>query len=320
MGAMTDLEVRRLAAEDLPAAAELGRLAFGGDPDSRHALSMDDRLLRWGGFDDRGRLVAKATDLFHQQWWGGRTMATCGVAGVAVEPEHRGRGAARAVLTALLHDARERGALTAALFCTSTAVYRSLGFEVCGVLRDTDLPTASLPRARVPGITLRAGDPTDWAAVRDVYDAVAGSGNGLLTRDRHPAGLDGVTLAVDSTGTTLGYASWRRGRGYDDASVLTVVDLLAVSPDAAQALVTTLASWQTVVSTVRFRPLPWVDAVAAQLPGERLREHHPMPWMHRPLDVAGAVAARGWSTAVRGEVALRLVDPLIAANDGCWRL
>ena len=72
--------------------------------------------------------------------------------------------------------------------------------------------------------------------------------------------------------------------------------------------------------TIRLFPLPWPDAIADRLPIEHLREHDAMPWMHRPLDVAGAVAGRGWPTAARGDVTFRLVDPLIPENDGGWRL
>src|SRR3954469_21539446 len=178
------VDVRPLEENDLEAAQELGRLAFGGGPrDPAHRPSMDDPLRRWGGFDGDGRLVAKATDLLHEQWWGGRLLPACGVAGVAVTPEHRGQGATRTLLTALLRGARDRGAVVAALFCTTAAVYRSLGFEVGGVMRRLEFPTAALPRAaKHDGVQLRTGDGTDWPAVRAVYDEICRTGNGLLSR------------------------------------------------------------------------------------------------------------------------------------------
>ena len=42
--------------------------------------------------------------------------------------------------------------------------------------------------------------------------------------------------------------------------------------------------------------------------------------MTRIVDAAGAVAQRGYPSGVRADVAFRLVDPMVAANDGCWRL
>ena len=83
--------VRPLTEGDLPAAWELGRLAFGGPatPPDR-VLRPVDGVLRLGAFDERGRLVGKATGTGHEQWWGGRAVATADVGGVAVLPEHRG--------------------------------------------------------------------------------------------------------------------------------------------------------------------------------------------------------------------------------------
>jgi predicted acetyltransferase len=68
------------------------------------------------------------------------------------------------------------------------------------------------------------------------------------------------------------------------------------------------------------RPLPWADAVTSRLPLELAREHSAPVWMHRPLDVAAAVAGRGFPSLVTGGLELRLVDPLLPWNDGDWRL
>jgi predicted acetyltransferase len=233
-------------------------------------------------------------------------------------------------LTGALHGARERGAAVAGLFATSVAVYRSFGFEVGAYLRTADLPTAVLKREVVPSVQLRAADGRDFPLLRSVYDEVARHSNGLLSRrgrlfsnpkgEELPRGLDGVTLALDESGAALGYVSWQRGAGYDDSSVLTVWDFLAVHADAARALVTVLASWGSVTPTIRMRVLPWLDAVNATLPIERMREHKVETWMHRPVDVVAAVAARGWPQAPDGAVSFRLVDPDLRWNDGDWHL
>jgi predicted acetyltransferase len=327
------VDVRTLDESDLDASWHLGRLAFGWNTGTRtpppHDVRPDDPFTRWGAFDDDGVLVGKAVDLHHEQWWGGRVVPASGIAGVAVLPEHRGQGMTRAVLTAVLQAARERGADVATLFCTSSAVYRALGFEVGGVMRTVDVPTAEL-RAPSTQLRVRAGTGRDWPAIRTVYDAIGRGCNGLLTRsgrlfddpegDALPEGIDGVTLVENADGRVVGYASWERGRGYHDDAVLTVHDCLALSDDAAAALVGTLASWGTVTPTVRMRLLPVVDAVARRLPLERVREHRPEVWMHRPLDVARAVAARGWGSAAAGSVSFRLIDPLLPCNDAAWTL
>lgn len=326
------VDVRILEERDLDASWHLGRLAFGygARTPPAHDVRPDDPFTRWGGFDGDA-LVGKAVDLHHEQWWGGRLIPSSGVAGVAVAPERRRRGVTRAVLGRLLDGARERGAAVATLFCTSSAVYRALGFEVGGVMRTVDLPTAELPvGGEVAGVVLRAGDGRDWPAVRAAYDDVAAATNGYLSRrgrlfadpedEELPEGIDGVTLAVTGDGDVVGYLSWQRGQGYHDDAVITVHDCLACTPEAAAALVGSLAGWRTVAPRVRMRLPASLDAVALRLPLERVREHRSEVWMHRPLDVARAVAGRGWSPAAQGSVTFVLRDPLLGANDGAWRL
>jgi predicted acetyltransferase len=328
------VDVRILEAADLDASWQLGRLAFGWDTGTRtppaHDPRPDDPFTRWGAFDESGSLVGKAVDLHHEQWWGGRVLPASGVAGVAVAPEHRRRGVTRAVLTRLLDGARDRGAVVTTLFCTSSAVYRSLGFEICGAMRTVALPTAELPIAPRSPIRLRAGTGRDWPAVRALYDEVAAARNGHLTRRGRlfaaptdgelPDGVDGVTLAETADGSLVGYATWERGRGYHDDAVITVHDCLALSADAAAALVGTLAGWATVAPTTRLRLSPVLDAVDLRLPLERAREHRTETWMHRPLDVVAAVAARGWPVAAAGSVSFRLHDPVLVGNAGAWTL
>jgi predicted acetyltransferase len=327
---VSDLRIRELTAEDHEVAWHLGATTFGM-PLQPMPPPPTGGLTRWGAFDGE-RLVARATDLHHEQWWGGRLVPASGIGGVAVAPEYRGRGAGRQVLGTALEHARDRGAAVATLFCTRTEVYRAIGFEACGVLRHVTLPADALARRPVPpSVAVRAGTGADMALIRGVYDEVARNGNGYLSRrgglfpdpadDALPECLSGVTLAEDvATGAVIGYLSYVRGDGYRDDAVLQVPDLLATTPEAALALLSVLATWAPVTPTLELRLPPWADAVTTALPLERLRERTVSVWMHRPLDVATAVAARGWPSAATGSVTFRLVDPVIAANDGTWQL
>jgi predicted acetyltransferase len=208
-------------------------------------------------------------------------------------------------------------------------VYRSLGWEVAGTLASAELDVAGLPRARDTGsVQLRPGDPGDLPAVTDLYERVARVHDGLLTRRGGrfdepfetplPPDVDGVTLAEDG-GRLVGALLFGRSGGYGPEGRLEVRDLLAEGPQAARALVGVLAGWTTVTRTVRV-PLLAGDAVSAVLPLERAGAHTAQPWMHRPVDVARAVAARGWPAHVRGRVAFALTDDAAPWNAGTWAL
>ena len=319
-------EIRELTRDELVPAWELGRLAFGGaaepPPQTMRAVPGVSRL---GAFDARGRLVGKIVELPHEHWWGGRRLPAAGVSGVAVAPESRGGGLARAMLGAVLARARERGAAVSTLHPTVSAVYRSAGWEVGGMLHAADLDTASLPRPRGDeGVELRPGGADDSSAVTDLYERLARERDGLLTRrggffDEPPLlAPDAVSLAYED-GVLTGALVLDRGRGYGPDARLDVRQLLAVTPAAARALVGVLAGWRTVARTVRV-PLLAGDAVSAVLPLERVTDPGTTAWMLRPVDVVRAVEARGWPAHVRGRVSFRLVDALAPWNDGAWEL
>ncbi|MBQ1046948.1 GNAT family N-acetyltransferase [Micromonospora sp. C51] len=317
-------DVRELTPDDLNDAWQLGRLAFGSDPQPPPPPNPTGRTL-YGAFDPTGTLIGKAVDLHDDQWWTGHAVPAADVAGVAVAPEARGTGVARALLTTLLRHARDRGAAVSTLFPTTAAPYRASGWEITGQLRTLDLPTATLPRLRPdPRLTVRAGTTGDLPATAELYRRVAHHRNGLLTRTHRrftatdDLPYDGLTL-VEHGGDLVGYAGWDRGRGYGPDAVLTVEDILATTADAAQALVGTLASWYSVTPTLRLTPLPG-DTVSTHLPLERAREHEREAWMHRPVDIVRAVQARGWPTHTHGQVTFTLTDDLADWNTGTWHL
>jgi predicted acetyltransferase len=324
--------VRRITAGELEAASQLGALAFGeqGDPsEKRTQTELPTDRYWYGAFDSSGRLIGTAEDAFHEQWWGGRRVTAVGVAGVAVLPEARGSGSARAMLKALLEGAHERGAAVSALYPTVAPVYRASGWAVTGSLRTAEVPTALLTSAGKPGGTLqvRPGDPygPDQLKAYELYMELAGKRDGLLTRQvpdfpakGWPRGIDGMSLAFDGE-RLVGYFTWARGTGYRKDAVLTVPDLIAVTDDAARELIAVLAGWRSVTPTVRLRPLAF-DAASRLIPWESATRFDAQPWMHRPVDVVSAVRSRGSAPLRSGSVQFYLHDPVATWNEGSWQL
>jgi predicted acetyltransferase len=324
-------DVRVLGPDDSEAAWRLGSLTFG-----YHATPMPDRWRGAGppgrvtlGVFDSGRLVAKAVDRVQGHWFGGRLVPASGVAGVAVAPEVRGRGHARRVLTRLLGDARERGAVISTLFPSTPTPYRRLGWETVGALTYLSWPTATFGTAPPdPGVTLRPATVADVPAIQAHYLDVARAGNGMMDRtgptfSATPAELladyDGVTVAVGSDGAVTGYASWERGSGYDAGGKVTVDDLVGADPAALGALLSMLGGWASVAPTTHIR-LSTPDPVGYLFPDTTGRVESRQPWMLRLVDAAGAVAARGWPAHLRGTVDLDLVDEECLWNAGRHRL
>jgi predicted acetyltransferase len=326
----TDVEIRPLTEDDLPAAAEMNRIAFGGlrrPADETERPAPQPASTIWGMFDS-GRLVAKAGDRQQQHWFGGRPVPASGLAGVASSPEWRGGGNAAQLLTRVLAEARARGAAICTLYRAVPGVYRRLGWEDTGVSTWMSYPTLGLSGLRVPkGSSVRPAGADDLPILAELYRRTAAEGNALLERsgplfaaspqetlDRY----DGITLAEGPDGEIDGYACWQRGTGYAVGARLSVAEFVARTGAAATTLLANLASWGNALPTMLIWQ-PVGDRLSWAMPVDGTHESlH--AWMLRIIDAPAAVAARGWRAGVSGSVDLELADDVCPWNAGRWRL
>jgi predicted acetyltransferase len=323
-------QVRLLGPGDQQLAWDLGSLAFGyrEQPMPEGWVSDSSGRRTLGVFDPAGRMVAKAVDREQGQWFGGRVVPASGVAGVATAAELRGRGLGRLVLTRLLQDARERGAVISTLFDTTPAPYRALGWEEVGALVYYTAQTRVLAEIRPDAkIMLRPATEADIPAVGEIYREVARTGTAMMERSgpafaATPAQLladyHGFTVAVDDTGTVAGYATWDRGPGYDASGKLTVDDLIGLTPEVTRTLLAMLGGWASVAPTALIR-LGAADPVWSLLARGDAKPESTQPWMLRVIDASGAVAARGWPRHLTGEVDLELTDDVCPWHQGRHR-
>jgi predicted acetyltransferase len=307
--------VRELTPDDARQSWDLAGLAFGydtsGDPPDR---GPDHGV---GAFDHDGRLLGRAYGRPYSQWWVGREVSMCGVAGVAVHPDARGQGVVRRLMDALV-DAT--AAPISVLFPTAPGIYRGLGWEVVGTLDTTLVPLTSLPRTA--DVRTRPLTAADLDGVHALYRSRGASGSGLLTREGPsfpdgPAALlastDATTVVVED-GTVTGFLHYARGHGYRHGGPLRVHDLLASSPTARQALLAALGSWAAVVDGVRWRGS--TAELATALPGTLPPAAESQPWMLRVLDAPASLEARGYVATGSASFAVGGQGYRLTASDG----
>ena len=256
-------------------------------------------------------------------YWHGHEVPTCGVAGVAVAAEARGRGLLRGVLTAAL---AEHGQAVSTLFPTAPGIYRGLGYEVVGSLDLVDLPTAALAAVRPPDrTTVRRATAADLPALDAAYARWATTRNGPLTRTSacFPAAAEerlgqvsGMTVAEDDGGT-VGYATWTRGPGYGPDARLEVDDLVTLTPDAARALWRVLGSFASVAGTVRLRTSGDHPARLV-LPTSTWTAVERYPYMARVHPSALGTLAAGPDDGVA--LSLRVAGDPLGVLDGSWEV
>jgi predicted acetyltransferase len=322
-------QLRPLEAGDSDAAWKLGSVAFGyhkqPQPDGWSAVTAGRHTV--GAFAPDGALVAKAVDREQGQWFGGRIVPASGVAGVAVAPEFRKHGLGRLVLTRLLADARERGAVISTLYPTTPFPYRALGWEQVGALTVTAFPATALATVRSPA-TVRPATAEDFPAIDALYRSVAQASTGMMERsgpmftatpEEFIEAFDGVTVALSPANAVVGFASWERGPGYDHTGKLTVYDLIGATAEATGALLSFLGGWASVAPTIAIRLSEQDPAryLFSQV-GSAIESRH--PWMLRIVDAVGAIAARGWPSSLDGKVDLALEDAECPWNNGNFRL
>lgn len=349
------LEVRPARAEEAAAARAMAGAAFSArdprpwpvdaapadgtptDDTSPDGASPDDTpaapepaepgALHWVAVEG-GAVVASAAARARGQWFGGARLPVVALGGVAVELTHRGRGVGRELVGGLFAAAREAGAAACVLFPSTHRFYASLGCGPGGrrpvfALSTTELRQA-LPRPRGASL-LRFAEPRDAAAVAALNADRARRGHGQLDAEGLPGSAPEDpsgpgAFVVETDGVVTGWCllhrtpATRTGANYD----LLVADLVGADAESEAAL------WRGLVadSPQALR----ADAVVS--PGsllERRLERLQQPvenatWMLRLLDVDAALAGRGWPAGVSAEVVLRVVDPLLPANDGTRRL
>lgn len=305
----------------MPPGADAARPPSGYRP-GMHYLGLFD--------PDDGDLVAQLAEREFESWFGGARVPTCGVAAVTVSAEHRSQGFLAPLFTALLENARNRGAAISALFPTAPNVYRRFGFEIIGELVTVDVETADLAAVRpTPGaMRARRASAADFDAVREVYDTWAAAQNGPLTRrgpsfpasaEEFVSSFTGVTLAVDASDRVHGYASWQRGGDVGAGARLEVADLVATRHEASRLLLRTLGSFATVAPITRIRTsIP--DSLRYLLPTIRLRVVTGEPYMLRLLDPPAAFGLRRYPRRLQADVVFGIADEFLTDLDGSWRL
>jgi predicted acetyltransferase len=280
-----------------------------------------ERLL--GAFRD-GRLVGMLNVLAFAQWFGGRALPMGGIASVVVAPEERGLGIAPRLLTRALALMTERGEVISTLGPATSWVYRKSGWEHGGLYGVWTVPTSDLLALPAGTGRERRANAADRDGIIAVYDRVAPSQPGFLARpswlwdERLTEAPLRFVYVVERARTIAGYVSYSQStaiRGY----TVWVDDLVAGDADTERTLWRHLGAHAAQAKRITIAGVP-LDTLALLLPEQTIRPVGQQLWMTRIVDARGAVAQRGYPNGVRTELPLRLVDPLVSANDGCFRL
>lgn len=341
---MTDShEVRPISAEQYPAfTAVLGEAFLEQWPPE--AAALERGVIEWdrtiAAFDDADIVGTATSYSFGLTVPGGSTRAA-GISLVSVRPAYRRRGILTAMIRHQLSDAQDRGEAVAILFASESGIYGRFGFGLASwhqrlrIARgDGALRTgAALGQGGSP--RLRAVQPEQTRdKLARVYAAALPTRPGMLARDDRwwdvmladpPALRDGMSplrclLAEDATGP-VGYALYRTRPSWEDgvaAGTLRLRELVATDPAATASLWSDLLDRDLVGEVVA--PIRPIDDPLLALLADPRRAHPAVSdavWV-RLTDLPAALCQRRYSAAI--DVVLDVIDPVLPANAGRWRL
>lgn len=337
------IDVRELVQpSDLAAAAQLFRTAMIGlprvtdlDPPTMERLFEGGRTF--GAWLD-GQLAGTTNS--HSGTMvvpGGRRLAQAAVTHVGVLATAGRRGVARALMTAQLRQARDRGEVLASLRATEAGIYGNFGYGVASASVDIEIdrrqavPAPGLGGADRP---LRDLDPdASWALQARIYETLPDPRPGMIQRPgrwwRGPAALGAAggqplhVVACGAPGAETGYVRYhpQAGRPWVDNTARTVIvdDLIAHGDADLAALFRHLLSLD-IVHRIRLPVRPVDDPLPLMLRdyrAARVQRRLDETWL-RILDVATALAARSYRPGP--ETVLEVRDDLIAENNLRLRL
>lgn len=310
---------------DIPEVARLITLAFAG------TLERSTKWVKENGLENirvlrEGKAIPACLRRIEMgQYFGGKRVPLCGIAGVATAPESRGKGHARRMMEECVREMHERGEAIGGLYCSTQALYRQSGFEQAGHRFMTKVPVSRLlggPKAR----RVIALKDSDQPRIEDCYRRFASLYDGMLDRtgyiwkrikERPDDKFQGYGV-LDDRGELTGYLFMAQSR--DTNSIrqeLQLSDLAFNSAEAGKQLIAFLADYEPMADYVTLAGGP-LHPLMTLLPQQRYEVKFKDYWMLRVVDVKRALEARGYSVATRGKVEMDVRDDVVAENNGRW--
>lgn len=307
------LEFRELQEQDSEQSRRQTVLAFassGEDPSLRGNVAL------FGLFDGE-TLAAQSLLLQMDSFFGGAPVPTAGIGNVTVAPEYRGNGSASSILVETLHEARRRGAVLSTLFGGAPGLYRKLGYELIARSKLWSIPIHAFHGVRrTEEISLRQATIDDTPQVLALYQRVAAKATAMAARHELPLTSQQTTTLAFNGDDLVGYMLW--GTEQQPAGlVVQVAELIALSAEGYNALLSSLGTWGSVATSVTLQAVDTHPALAL-LPG-LATPLSVAPYMLRILDLKTAVESRHWNR-VNASFCLEIDDPLFASNHGIWKL
>jgi predicted acetyltransferase len=330
----TGLTFRTVAKDELRGANDIFLAALHQQPctDEKWAAVEGSYVLdrTFGAFDGDRQVGTAMSFPSSLTVPGGAILPTGAVTGVGVRADYRRRGALTGMMRAQLTDCAAHGEVFAVLHASEPVIYGRFGYGLATVARTVTVrsPRAEMrPDVPVAG-TVRLLDKDEVVpALQAVYPAIQSTRVGLMGRSDQWWALiyqlrlktEHLLVAAHFTpaGDVDGWVAYEPAEG-ERASGLRVLDFQAADQGAANDLWRYLVGVDLVDEITAYNR-PSDDAIEEMLvnPAAVTSARDDELWL-RILDVPAALAGRAYGVAT--PVVIEVVDPLLPANSGRYRV
>ena len=309
---------------DLEALANHESLAFNTPRDSCLSwlrATRDDVRVARAGSEVVGGLVRYDMG----QFFGGRSVRNIGIAGVAISPTARGRGAAKSLMAATLNELHDAGVAVSTLYPTTFTLYGRAGYAVAGHRYRYKLPLAKLGRVTATGELCRLDPGADAEQLSRLYRRLAMNRPGWLDRNehiwervhKHPAGRDVHRYTIPGQDGLDGYVVYTLGEVARYPYGLEIRDVQAANREAARRILALFSDCRTLA-----RHATWYggldDSLLLEAPEVGTEISVAETWMLRIVDIVAAFTERGYPRGPSARLEVDVTDDVVSPNQGRW--
>jgi predicted acetyltransferase len=290
---------------------------FNSSAEASEAYRARLGLENFRAIRQSGRIVGGLALLPMGQWFGARCIPMAGIAAVGVAPEHRGSGAALALMQHTLPELAARGIALSALYPATQYFYRQVGYEQGGVRCDWEISTDSiqLKDRTLPITPVHDAHPNHEVFAK--YHQQAQANNGYLERSK--AIWEGIfdsscyAYLIGERADPEGYLIFNQ-YAEDNHIFIQIRDWVLLTPAAVRRFWTFLADHRSIVEKVRWHHSSF-DSLTFVLDERTAKIDHIGHWLLRIVDVQKALEQRGYPKGIETELHLEVQDDLLTQNN-----
>ncbi len=284
----------------------------------------------WAAFTDENEMMSSICVLPYQVAFDGHQASMAGIGGVCTYPQHRRKGAVKAIFSHFLSELHEKGVLFSYLYPFSEQFYGSFGYHrsCASNLWDFDLKT--IPDQKWPGTFHLYRPGETFEDFKTAYQAFAPKWNMMVERDdldwnvvknADPfKGESHALLYMDETGKPAGYFVFEKRTGDKGRRVLNCKEVVFDSFSTLKALMAFAKTFSADYEGISF-------SMPSSLNLNHFCLDHPQSETTRQVEMNGMARVVHVLEVLRlakyqgsGNIALYLHDDFLLKNNGLYRI